>query len=188
MSGRANQPRDLVWSLENFRSPDNAMKLFDAFKNSFMIYSLAVEKLYCEYVTHLTGPAGRRRMVVLPDFNQYDSIFNHIDESAVTDTSIHIYPMTKDGATRLVLSGKASATGKLEKLPLKQGLRALHMGYFDNRVIAPVLMLGDLREFPEKQLPYLKLHSIDCKKLERLSTFEQKDIAKGAWAKLDQFN
>ena len=81
MSGRANQPRDLVWSLESFASPDNAMKFFDVFKNTFMIYSMSVEKLYCEYKTHLTGPSGRRRMVVLPDFNQYDAIFSHIVDS-----------------------------------------------------------------------------------------------------------
>ncbi len=188
MSGRANQPRDLVWSLENFQSPDNAMKFFDAFKNSFMIYSLAVEKLYCEYGTHLTGPVGRRRMVVLPDFSKYESIFSHVTDSAVSETSIHIYPMLQNGKTRLILSGKSSSDGKLEKLPLKQGLRALNMGYFDNKVIVPILMLGDLREFPEKQLPYLKLHTIDCSKLDRLSQFEQQDIAKGAWAKLNQFN
>ena len=188
MSGRANQPRDLVWSLENFQSPDNAMKFFDTFNNSFMVYSLSVEKLYCEYGTHLTGPQGRRRMVVLPDFQQFESIFSHVDPLAVSETSIHIYPLQQQGKTRLILSGKSSADGRLEKLPLKQGLRALNMGYFDNRAILPVLMLGDLREFPEKQLPYLKLHTIDCAKLERLSKFEQQDIAKGAWAKLNKFN
>ena len=187
MSGRANQPRDLVWSLENFQSPDNAMKFFDVFKNSFIIYSMAVEKLYCEYSTHLTGPIGRRRMVVLPDFAQYDSIFSHISDSAVTETSIHIYPSLSAGKTQLILSGKSSTDNKLEKLPLKQGLRALKMGYFDKRKIVPILMLGDLREFPEKKLPYLKLHAIDCASLEKLSEFEQKDIAKAAWAKLSQF-
>jgi len=45
-------------------------------------------------------------------------------------------------------------------------------------------MLGDLREFPEKKLPYLKLHSVNCEELIGLSEFERKDIAKGAWAKL----
>lgn len=186
MNGRANQPRDLVWSLEDFQSPDNAMRFFEVFKSSFMIYSMAVEKLYCEYKTHLTGPVGRRRMVVLPDFNQYESIFSRVNEEAISETSIHIYPMVKEGKTKLVLSGMASASGKLEKLPLKQGLRALKMGYFDHQKIVPTLMLGDLREFPEKQVPYLKLHSVNSSKLEALSEFEQKDITKGAWAKLEQ--
>lgn len=187
MTGRANQPRDLVWGLESFQSPDNAVRFFELFQNSFMIYSMAVEKLYCEYATHLTGPSGNRRMVVLPDFNHYDSIFSRVDNEAIKDTSIHIYPIKKQQKTHLVVSGKASATGKLEKLPLRQGLRALKMGYFDNRVILPILMLGDLREFPEKRLPYLKLHSVEPKVLSHQSQFEQKDITKGAWAKLEQF-
>jgi hypothetical protein len=187
MNGRANQPRDLVWSLEDFESPDNAMKFFEVFKNSFMIYSSSVEKLYCEYKAHLTGPLGRRRMVVLPDFNQFESIYSRVTNEAITETSIHVYPSVQKGKTRLILSGTASASGKLEKLPLKQGLRALKMGYFGNQKIVPALMLGDLREFPEKRLPYLKLHSVDCEKLSGMSDFEQKDISKGAWTKLESF-
>lgn len=187
MTGRANQPRDLVWSLESFHSPDTAMKFFETFKNSFMIYSSAVEKLYCEYATHLTGPIGRRRMVVLPDFAQYESIFNRVINGAISETSIHIYPRVHKGKATLTLSGNATTSGKLEKFPLKQGLRALKMGYFDNKKIIPTLMLGDLREFPEKRLPYLKLHSVDCSTLSGMSEFEQKDIAKGAWHKLGQF-
>jgi hypothetical protein len=187
MSGRANQPRDLVWSLENFQSPDNAMKFFEAFQNCFMIYSNSVEKLYCEYKAHLTGPSGRRRMVVLPDFNQYESIFSRVNNDAISETSIHVYPTLKEGKTRLILSGHASASQKLEKLPLKQGLRALKIGYFDSTKIMPVLMLGDLREFPEKKLPYLKLHAVDTSKLTGISEFEQNDIADGAWAKLSRF-
>lgn len=186
MTGRANQPRDLVWSLETFQSPDNAIRFFEAFKNSFMVYSMAVEKLYCEYVTHLTGPTGRQRMVVLPNFNHYDSIFSRIDRDAITETSIHIYPMVRNRKSHLILSGKTTADGSLEKLPLRQGLRALKMGYFDNRIIVPTLMLGDLREFPEKRLPYLKLHSVETTALSGLSQFSQSDIAKGAWAKLEQ--
>jgi len=184
MIGRANQPRDLVWSLEKFQSPDNAMKFFNVFKNSFMIYSSSVEKLYCEYIAHLTGPSGRKRLVVLPDFNQYESIFSRIDNPAITETSIHIYPQIVNGKTELILSGLSKVSNKLQKLPLKQGLKALKMGYFDGGNIVPALMLGDLREFPEKKLPYLKLHSVNCEELIGLSEFERKDIAKGAWAKL----
>jgi len=187
MIGRANQPRDLVWSLADFRSPGNAMKFFDVFKNSFMIYSSSVEKLYCEYSSHLTGPLGRKRMVVLPDFNQFESIFSRIDSEAVSETSVFIYPKLEQGKTRLILSGHSKAAGTLEKLPLRQGLKALKMGYFDQSPMCPALMLGDLREFPEKRLPYLRLHSVDCNKLSNLSDFERNDITKGAWAKLAAF-
>lgn len=187
MTGRANQPRDLVWSLESFTSPDNAMNFFDAFKNSFLIYSYSVEKLYAEYTTQLTGPAGRQRLVVLPDFNKYESIFNRITAEAIIDTSVLIFPYVKDGKTRLVLSGHTKAEKRLEKLPLKQGLKALRMGYFDAPTAIPTLMLGDLREFPEKKLPYLKLHCIEPSRLSGLSAFERRDIEKGAWAKLEQF-
>lgn len=184
MTGRANQPRDLVWSLESFKAPDNAIRFFELFQNRFMVYSKAVAKLYCEYETHLTGPGGRRRLVVLPDFNQFEAIFNRIGEEAIRDTSIHIYPTVQNQKTRLILSGQSSATGELVRLPLKQGLRALKMGYFDNRVIVPTLMLGDLREFPEKRLPYLKLHSVDTDALSGQSDFERRDIAKSAWTRL----
>ncbi len=184
MSGRANQPRDLVWSLADFRSPDNAMKFFDMFKNSFMVYSSSVEKLYCEYSSQLTGPLGRQRMVVLPDFNHYDSIFSRIDSAAVSETSIVIYPKHEQGKTLLIVSGHSKTAGTREKLPLRQGLKALKMGYFGHNPMLPALMLGDLREFPEKRLPYLRLHSVDCDKLAGLSGFERSDIAKGAWAKL----
>ena len=185
MSGRANQPRDLVWSLESFRSPDNAMRFFTAFKGAFMIYSYSVEKLYCDYTTQLTGPIGRRRMVVLPDFQQYSSIFNRIDNESLQQTSIHIYPTIKNGVTKLIVSGKSKSTGQLERLPLRQGLKAMKMGYFDHGTLIPALMLGDLREFPEKKLPYLKLHHIDLDKLTELSEFERKDIQKSAWANLE---
>lgn len=184
--GRANQPRDLVWSLENFQSPDNAMRLFEVFKNCFMIYSSSVEKLYCEYVTHLTGPIGRQRLVVLPNFSHYESIFNRVDTSAVLETSIHIYPRVHNGKTELIVSGIATGSGKLEKLPLRQGLKALKIGYFENKKIFPALKLGDLREFPEKRLPYLRLHTVNYPKLSSLSNFEQQDIAKGAWEKLSK--
>lgn len=187
MIGRANQPRDLVWSLEDFTSPDNAMKFFNAFQNSFMIYSMSVEKLYCEYKAHLTGPNGRRRMVVLPDFNQYEAIYSHITDSAISDTSIQIFPTIIEGKTQLMMSGHASASGKLEKLPLSKGLRALKIGYFDQRKIVPVLMLGDLREFPEQKLPYLKLHAVETSKLTGLSDFEKQDVSKASWAKLSRF-
>jgi hypothetical protein len=185
MNGRANQPRDLVWSLESFESPDTAMRFFAAFKGAFMIYSFSVEKLYCDYTTQLTGPTGRKRMVVLPDFQKYSSIFNRIDNDSLKETSIHIYPVIKDGATRLILSGKSKSTGKLERLPLRQGLKAMKMGYFDQGKMVPALMLGDLREFPEKKLPYLKLHHIDVNELDGLSEFERSDIQKSAWANLE---
>ena len=183
--GRANQPRDLVWSLENFQSPDNAMRFFQAFKNSFLIYSSSVEKIYSEYTTHLTGPIGLQRLVVLPDFTKYESIFNRVNTSAVVDTSVQIYPRIEDGHTKLMVSGISTTTGELEKLPLRQGLKAMKIGYFDKRKIFPALMLGDLREFPEKRLPYLRLHTIVSDQLEELSEFEQKDITNGAWDKLD---
>jgi hypothetical protein len=185
MSGRANQPRDLVWSLESFESPSNAMRFFEAFKGSFMIYSFSVEKLYCDYTTALTGPTGRRRMVVLPDFQKYSSIYNRIENESLKETSIHIYPVIKNGTTHLVLSGKSKSTGKLERLPIRQGLKALKMGYFDQGKMIPALMLGDLREFPEKKLPYLKLHHIDLAQLSELSEFERKDIQKSAWSNLE---
>lgn len=185
MSGRANQPRDLVWSLESFESPDNAMRFFAAFKGAFMIYSFSVEKLYCDYTTQLTGPVGRRRMVVLPDFQKYSSIYNRIDNDSLIETSIHIYPVIKNGVTRLILSGKSRSTGQLERLPLRQGLKAMKMGYFDQGKLVPVLMLGDLREFPEKKLPYLKLHHINVDNLDGLSEFERNDIQKSAWTNIE---
>ncbi|EAR09538.1 hypothetical protein [Reinekea blandensis] len=185
MIGRANQPRDLVWSLESFKAPDTAIRFFELFQNRFMVYSKAVEKIYCEYDTHLTGPSGRRRLVVLPDFNQYEAIFNRIGLQAIEETSIHIYPTVQNQKTRLMLSGQATSTGELARLPLRQGLRALKMGYFDNRTIIPTLMLGDLREFPEKRLPYLKLHSVNTDALDQQSDFERSDIAKSAWTRLN---
>lgn len=185
MIGRANQPRDLVWSLESFKSPDTAIRFFELFQNRFMVYSKAVEKLYCEYETHLTGPSGRRRLVVLPDFTHYEAIFNRVGAKAIRDTSIHIYPSVQHQKTRLILSGHSTSTGELTRLPLRQGLRALKMGYFDNRVIIPTLMLGDLREFPEKRLPYLKLHTLDTDALTGQSDFERGDIAKSAWTRLN---
>ncbi len=184
--GRANQPRDLVWSLENFQSPDNAMRFFQAFKNSFLIYSSSVEKMYSEYTAHLTGPIGLQRLVVLPDFTKYESIFNRVNISAVVDTSVQIFPQVSNGNTKLMVSGISTATGELEKLPLRQGLKAMKIGYFDKRKMFPTLMLGDLREFPEKRLPYLRLHTVVSNELTELSDFEQKDITKGAWDKLDQ--
>lgn len=186
MIGRVNQPRDLVWSLESFSSPDNAMTFFNSFKNSFVIYSSSVQKLYAEYNTHLTGPKGRQRMVVLPDFNQFDSIFNKVPDSAIVDTSIIIYPHIKNGKSFLVLAGCAKASGKTEKFPLRKGLKALKMGYFEDDVVAPALMLGDLREFPEKRLPYLRLHSVQTRNLNQSSDFEKSDIQKGTWAKLSE--
>lgn len=187
MTGRANQPRDLVWNLEDFRSPDNAMRFFNLFKNSFMVYSSSVEKLYCAYSSQLTGPMDRKRLVVLPDFNQFESIFSRINATAVSKTSIVIYPKVIQGKPQLLLSGHAKAADVIEILPLKQGLRALKMGYFDQNPVFPALMLGDLREFPEKPLPYLRLHSVNCAQLSSLSDFDRRDVSKGAWAKLGNF-
>ena len=126
-------------------------------------------------------------MVVLPDFNQFESIFSRINDTAVSATSIVIYPKVIQGKTQLLLSGHAKAAGTIEIMPLKQGLKALKIGYFDQHLIFPALMLGDLREFPEKPLPYLRLHSINCAQLTGLSDFERQDITKGAWAKLGHF-
>ncbi|MEJ2064245.1 MAG: hypothetical protein P8X74_13355 [Reinekea sp.] len=149
-----------------------------------MIYSSAVEKLYCEYVAHLTGPIGRQRLVVLPDFKKYDSIYNRVSNEAIIETSVHIYPRVHNGKTQLIVSGTSTSSGKMEKLPINQGLKALKMGYFDKKKIFPVLKLGDLREFPEKRLPYLRLHTVEYSQLSSLSDFEQQDIARGAWEKL----
>ena len=63
----------------------------------------------------------------------------------------------------------------------------MKIGYFDDQRIIPALMLGDLREFPEKRLPYLKLHGVICELLTRISDFERQEISKGAWEKLSQF-
>lgn len=187
MHGRVNQPRDLVWNLEGFTSPLTATKFFEAFKGGFMVYSSSVQKLYCEYTTSLTGPEGRRRMVLLPDFNQYEAIFNHIDDSAIVETSLIVYPRVKDGRTQIMVRGTATGSGKKETLTLKAGLKAAKMGYFEQGALIPVLMLGDLREFPELKLPYLSVHHVDLNRIDRLSEFEKTDIKRSAWLKFDQF-
>lgn len=187
MSGRANQPRDLVWSLEGFQSPSNAIKFFEVFRNSFAIYSASVNKVYCDYDCHKTGPIGRRRLVILPDFTRYESIYNRITAAAVQQTSVRILPVINNGISRLMLAGIATSSGNQERLPLKQGLGALRTGYFDGTKILPTLKLGDLREVPEKSLPYLNLHNLNCAALSELSDFEKQDIKKACWSKLKDF-
>jgi len=125
-------------------------------------------------------------MVVLPDFNKFDSIFNHINAEAITETSINIFPVLQGNKGGLYVSGQSRADNAFKRLPLKTGLRALRMDYFNDGKLFPVLTLGDLREFPEIKLPYLKLHAVDCDKLTNLSEFERKDIKQGTWAKLAQ--
>lgn len=187
MQGRANQPRDLVWNLEDFSSPDLAMKFFDLFENRFMIYSSSVQKAYGEYSTQLTGPDGHRRLVVLPKFDHFDSIANRIRPEAVVETSIYIYPRHEGGKTYLTISGINQADQAVTRLPFRQGLRALKMGFFEDGNVLPVLMLGDLREFPEKKLPYLKLHTVRTDQLRELSEFERHDLAKGTWLNISKF-
>ncbi len=186
MNSPSDLPADLVWDLQALREPVHAGKFFQSFRNSFLIYSRTIGKLYSKYNSHFTGGDGKT-LVILPDFTNFDAIYHDIRETAVIPTDVYIFAERINGKNHVYLSGRTQDQNKI-KLPFIKGLKTLRKGGFQEGSFLPVLMQGDLREMPDRSVPYLRLNRIEMNELDYKSTFERDDIEKASWFKVrEQF-
>ena len=177
-------PKDLVWDLSTLRKPISAGKFFRAFDNSFFVYSRTVNKLYSEYNSFITGH-NQHRLVILPDFNQFHSIYHDIPERCIEPTDIFAFAKRDErGNAIMTISGQAKASGQTITLDFIRGLRAIRMGYFSTGAFYPVLSQGDLRELPDRSSPYLRFNRVNIGNLTHKSSFDRSQIEKNIWLKL----
>ncbi len=175
---QSNTAKDLCWSLKDHQAPDRAFALMKAIENKLAVYSRNVNKIYTNYSVHRPESKASAGIVILPNFSQYHDMMHNIPANAIEPTGVRIVPgaaLARDG---LYLTGKLKGHHSSSALPLKTGVKAMKMGAFCDGPFLPILQYGDLREMGKKQIPYLHLNRIRLDKLNGLSQFECKGIAR----------
>ena len=174
-------PQDLVWDLKGLTKPEQAVNFFRCFENSFCVYSRSVEKIYTDYNNFVTGAPRRKKLVILPNFERYDTFFNEINRDSVTPTQIYVFAERTGRQIRIFLTGRSRTDRKLLKLPFLKGLKAMRQGVFAEGCFLPILAQGDLRELPEQTTPYMRLHQVHVDRLTHRSQFDRSQINEACW-------
>ena len=180
----AEQNRDLVWDLMNFKRRQLAAHFIKRFENKLCIFSGSVEQLYTNYSIFFPEEESRK-MVILPNPYAYHDTFQGVAEQAVTGTGMNIIPGEVIGRTGLFLTvpvpGKSSGQAKV--IALQTALKAISARRPAHDPFLPVLIKGDLREF-RQQAPMLHLHSVRLHLLGDLSELERSSLRRSIEGKL----
>ena len=174
----ADQNRDLVWDLVNFKRRQLAANFIKRFENKLCIYSGSVEQLYTNYSIYFPEEENRR-MVILPNPHAYHDTFQNVPEQAVTRTGMNIIPGEVLGKSGLFLTipvpGENGGGGQAKVIALHSALKAINARRPPHDPFLPVLIKGDLREF-KQQAPMLHLHCIRLHLLGERSELERSSL------------
>lgn len=172
----ADQNRDLVWDLVNFKRRQLAAHFIKRFENKLCIYSGSVAQLYTNYSIYFPEEENRR-MVILPNPHAYHDTFQNIPEQAVTRTGMNIIPGEILGKTGLFLTVpvRGESAGQAKVVALQTALKAINARRPEDDPFLPVLIKGDLREF-KQQAPMLHLHCIRLHLLGERSALERSSL------------
>lgn len=187
----ADQNRDLVWDLANFKRRQMAAQFIKRFENKLCIYSASVEQLYTNYSIYFPEEESRK-MVILPNPYAYHDTFQNIPEHAVTRTGMNIIPGEVLGKTGLYLTvpvrnGAEAGGNQAKVIALQSALKAINARRPPHDPFLPVLIKGDLREF-KQQAPMLHLHCIRLHLLGERSELERGSVRRVVEHKLPSIN
>ena len=171
-------PEDLGVSLDRFQRPELAAEFFTQLDNLFAVYSPSVKKMYSHYdTTILPGEgANKGRMVVVPEFSDFNSIYSHIIPEAVSSTSVIIFPGAAHQRHGIYMAGK-DKTGKMVASPIHVGIQKVLSGGYLDGAFSPVVLMKELQQLPNRPHPCIRLHKLDTSKLATRSAFDRKHIA-----------
>jgi hypothetical protein len=172
----ADQNRDLVWDLMNFKRRQLAAHFIKRFENKLCIFSGSVEQLYTNYSIYFPEEENRK-MVILPNPYAYHDTFQGIPEQAVTKTGMNIIPGEVIGKAGLYLTVPVQngSGGQAKVIALQSALKAINARRPPHDPFLPVLIKGDLREF-RQQAPMLHLHCIRLHLLGERSELERNSL------------
>ena len=187
MLSAADQNRDLVWDLMNFKRRQLAAQFIKRFENKLCIYSGSVEQLYSNYSIYFPEEESRK-MVILPNPYAYHDTFQGIPESAVTRTGMNIIPGEVLGKSGLFLTVPVKGgEGQAKVIALHAALKAINARRPPHDPFLPVLIKGDLREF-KQQAPMLHLHCVRLHLLGERSELERGSLRRLIEGKLPSIN
>ncbi len=161
---RSTENSDLRWTLENLANSNSAVEFLRSVKDGFCVHSGTVSQLYGSYDCYETTDrlfSHAAVLVILPTPEDHTFTFNRIPPELVKPTGCNIFSGKFLGKEGLVASLRLK-NGKTKIIPASS---ALNLFYRHNRLFCPVVTRGDLREFPQKAIPYLHLHQVRVKQL-----------------------
>ena len=183
MTENSQTNSDLVWNLGVEEMRQKAREFVLKFENRLCVYSSSVRQLYTSYSMFLPGQQDSN-LIILPDPYAFHDTFSHVNNEAVTQTSLFIVPgavVNKPGFFIMV----PSKDKKSKLIPLSSAIKL----FIDNRPkddpFLPVLVKGDLKPF-KNQLPCLHLHRLQPERITHLSTFSIKDMQHAIVSRLEQ--
>lgn len=166
---------DLVWALDALSDRNAAQDFVLKFENKLCVYSPSVNQVYSNYSMHFPVEEDRN-LIILPSPYAFHDTFNHVNDSSVLRTGMHIIPgevVGKSGLYLLTLS--KTQPGKFTPISLPQAVEMIEKQQSQDNPFLPILVKGDLKPFRSK-VPCLHLHRLNPNKIEGLSNFEIKDI------------
>lgn len=165
MDVTTNYDASLFWSVEKFRSKFEALS-FARKLSALPVYSTTLNQMYFSYSIHLSA----NNLIVLPDYNDFTSMFHNINESAIRETQFYISVGAK--SKELMLCQKDGGA-----MPLRLAVNRI-IGQIESpmtRPFLPVVTKGNLRELSSRT-HVLMLQAINVDALKDRSQFERDDI------------
>jgi hypothetical protein len=169
-------PDDLGVSLDSFAQPELAADFFMQLDNLFAVFSPSVKKLYSSYNATLLNTAGKGKIVVVPDFSNFSTIYSHISLDAVSSSSVMVFPGAAHGRDGIYMAGK-DKNGKMVASPIHMGIQKVLAGDYQDGAFIPVILMKELQQLPNRPHPCIHLHKLDLNKLLSRSAFDRKSIA-----------
>lgn len=168
---------DLVWDITRFNRTEAAISFFDTTRQLLPVYSGSTRKLYTEYKIALTQQ-DPNRLVTLPNFERFDSMYHFISEECIRPTPLFIFPSALEGTDKFYIGGRTKS-GRVQTAPVTQGFGKLIFGRLDNQMMIPVIRNKNLRTLPSENHPMLMIDFLDVGNLPFLSDFTKLDICRG---------
>lgn len=173
---------DLNWDVSGFKQRLYLRRFLELLGNSICVFSESVSQLYSNFTLHLPSDT-KSNVVVLPSRYEHHDTFNNFPLSAVTQTSIIIFPKIICGELVLYMElpfrnpneSKGQPRIFKRRMPLSIALEILSKRGVQNSAFLPVLMKGDLRAL-DANIPCIRLHNVNLNQINKLSVFERENI------------
>lgn len=159
------------------------------FESALCLFSNTVSQLYSNYEIVHFGCEGKK-LVALPNAYASHDTFNNVDYNAVEATGLYIVPdeitslHCKDQGLNLIY--RSQKTGKLQSMPLADGLDKLRAKYLPSEPFLPVMINRDLKTL-KSNVPAMHLHRLCVDRLLTTSDLEKCDISKTVLGKMESF-
>lgn len=162
---------DLKWGLTHLKQKEMATRFIKILEGKLCVFAPSVRQVYSKY-TFESSSMDSDNIVVLPDPYAFTENFNHINESAISKSSLYLLSGEAIGKQGIyVYSGKNGGKG-VKPIPFGRALSKLLTPTVGKPEFLPVLMKGDLREF-KNRIPCINLNLINPSLLESVSDLQK---------------